>query len=353
MVKYSYLFCLFWLLVSCSGKKESDVVSVDLNATVPHIAYSTFVKAVDNLDLHITDSLPINGVERLYVDEGKIFVKDSGREGILIFDEQTGLLIHRVVPFGEAPEEVKSMGAFCLDMYHHLICIFDKGDMAVKMYDYSGRYVTSYATDMFFIDMVKLDEECMTYFYPIYTNGEQYAGIWTADSLNRLKKQQYNRVTEDCKFHYFPMMYNRGDTCVYYYDRNWDEISVVTVDSCSRLYRFDLQQKIPLTLRGRRDIRPQDLDGCSIMQHFAYSDRFVLLSFHTFCKDDMMKENITWMLLDTQTGEQTLSKHLVNDLLPTDTKDSYSALFYKDNHTWIRVDDSEENRIRLQVLHLD
>ena len=50
-----------------------------------------FVKSVENLDLHITDGLPITGVERLYFDESKIFVKDSGREGILVFDKEAAI----------------------------------------------------------------------------------------------------------------------------------------------------------------------------------------------------------------------------------------------------------------------
>lgn len=51
-------------------------------------------------------------------DESKIFVKDSGREGILVFDKGSGNLLKRVNPFGEGPEEIKRISSFCLDTYH-------------------------------------------------------------------------------------------------------------------------------------------------------------------------------------------------------------------------------------------
>lgn len=85
----------------------------------------------------------------------------------------------------------------------------------------------------------------MTYFYPIYAE-EQFYGIWSSDSLNQLKKQVSSHVTKECMFHYFPMLYNMNDTCVYYYDRNWDEISVVTSDSIQTLYSLGVKQRIPL-----------------------------------------------------------------------------------------------------------
>lgn len=160
---------------------------------------------------------------------------------------------------------------------------------------------------MFFIDMAKLDKNSMTYFYPIYAE-EQFYGIWSSDSLNQLKKQVSSHVTKECMFHYFPMLYNMNDTCVYYYDRNWDEISVVTSDSIQTLYSLGVKQRIPLFKKGIRDITPQELDGYAILHNFAYSNNFILCSFHTFDKNDIRKKNITWVLLDTRTGKVTISK---------------------------------------------
>ena len=350
MKKYSYIFYYFLLLVSCENTDKQNTIDIDLSKTDSCIAYSMFVKSVENLDLHITDGLPITGVERLYFDESKIFVKDSGREGILVFDKGSGNLLKRVNPFGEGPEEIKRISSFCLDTYHKKICIFDQSDMKVKMYDFSGKYASSYPTDMFFIDMAKLDKNSMTYFYPIYAE-EQFYGIWSSDSLNQLKKQVSSHVTKECMFHYFPMLYNMNDTCVYYYDRNWDEISVVTSDSIQTLYSLGVKQRIPLFKKGIRDITPQELDGYAILHNFACSNNFILCSFHTFDKNDIRKKNITWVLLDTRTGKVTISKKLKNDLMAEDEIEN-NSLFYMNNYTWLRVDDSFEDLIRLKILHL-
>lgn len=338
------------MLMSCKNAEEQTVIDVDLSKTDSCIVYSMFVKSVEEMYLHITDSLPINGIERLYFDEGKIFVKDSGREGILVFDQESGNLLKRVNPFGEGPEEIKRISSFCLDTHYKKMCIFDQGDMKVKMYDYSGKYLSSYSTDMFFIDMAKLDRNSMTYFYPIYSE-EQFSGIWSSDSLNQLKKQVSSHITKECRFHYFPMLYNMNDTCVYYYDRNWDEFSIVTSDSIQTLYSLGIKQGIPLHKKGMSNITPTDLDGHAILHNFAYSDNFILCSFHTFDKNDMRKKNITWLLFNTRTGKKTISEKLKNDLM-SESKIENNSLFYMNDSTWLRVNDSFEDLIRLEILHL-
>ena len=64
-----------------------------------------------------------------------------------------------------------------------------------------------------------------------------------------------------------------------------------------------------------------------------------------------MKKNITWVLLDTRTGKVTISKKLKNDLMAEDEIEN-NSLFYMNNYTWLRVDDSFEDLIRLKILHL-
>lgn len=87
-------------------------MEIDLSKTVPSIKYSTFVKNIEYVDLHLNDSLPIYGVENLYLDENKIFIKDRKSEGILIFDAITGKLLKRITQYKEGPEEIKIIGAF-------------------------------------------------------------------------------------------------------------------------------------------------------------------------------------------------------------------------------------------------
>ena len=103
--------------------------------------------------------------------------------------------------------------------------------------------------------------------------------------------------------------------------------------------------------KGIRDITPQELDGYAILHNFACSNNFILCSFHTFDKNDIRKKNITWVLLDTRTGKVTISKKLKNDLMAEDEIEN-NSLFYMNNYTWLRVDDSFEDLIRLKILHL-
>lgn len=348
---YAACCCILFAWTSCHQADDGKVIDVDLNVAEGEIAYSRFVESVDDITLWLPDSLPVNGVERLFFDDHKVFMKDSGGEGIFVFDEETGKLLSRLDAFGEGPEDIKRIGAFCLDTYHKQMCIFDKGDQKQKMYDYEGNYVSSVPFSPFVLDMVKLEENSMTYFYPIYAGGGQPEGVWICDSLNRFEKQIDSHVTEDCKFHYFPMMYNWNDACVYYYDRNWDELSIVTADTLQLLYSFALRQSIPLSMKGMRNLSLQDLEGYAILHYFAYSDHFLLMNFYTFHQEEPDGKDMTWLLFDRRTEEKLVSKSLKNDLRPSNEMEGY-LLFYKDDHTWVRVDDSSDDGIRLELLHL-
>ena len=351
MKKYTWIIYFFILLPSCIGIKNQNSVEIDLSKTVPSIKYSTFVKNIEYVDLHLNDSLPIYGVENLYLDENKIFIKDRKSEGILIFDAITGKLLKRINQYKEGPEEIKIIGAFCLDTYNKQLCIFDKGDMKIKLYDYSGDYISSYVVSDFFIDMAKLDKNSMTYFYPIYTDNEQKEGIWTLNSLDKTVIHLDSSITENCRLHYFPMLYNNNGSMVYYYDRNRDKLSLVTFDKMENMYSFDIRQRIPIEKMGLKDITPQILDGYSILHNFACSENYLLLSFQTFDKQNIAKKNIKWVLLDRKTEEIIISEHLDNDMAQ-EVIDNH-LLFYLDDHTWIKVDDmTNDYLIRLQLLHL-
>ena len=115
MKKYNWIIYFFILLPSCIGIKNQNSVEIDLSKTVPSIKYSTFVKNIEYVDLHLNDRLPIYGVENLYLDENKIFIKDRKSEGILIFDAITGKLLKRITQDKEGPEEIKIIGGLWLD----------------------------------------------------------------------------------------------------------------------------------------------------------------------------------------------------------------------------------------------
>lgn len=345
-----YLFCCLCLLSACHKTNLSGSIQVDLTKTEEAINYSSFVDSTVIVTFELNDSLPINGISGLFFDEGKLFVKDSGQEGILVFDEKSKQLLVRLNAFGEGPEEIKRIGAWCIDSYQKHICIFDKGDMKLKEYDYSGNYISSLPMEYFLLDMVKLEKEDMVCFYPIYAGHEQPEGVWL-DNMGHFKKSLSSHVTESCRFHYFPMMYNWNGSSAYYYDRNWDELFLVTSDTLRPMYTFDVKQAIPLSVKGMRDLTPTELDGRSIVHQFACSDSFILFSFHTFHQSNMMSKDITWMLFDKRTGKVSVSKFLRNDLCVGDKIKGY-ALFYKDDHTWIRVDDTLDSVIRLEYLYL-
>ena len=68
------------------------------------------------------------------------------------------------------------------------------------------------------------------------------------------------------------------------------------------------------------------------------------------------KKNVSFPKVETfrfadYTGKVTISKKLKNDLMAEDEIEN-NSLFYMNNYTWLRVDDSFEDLIRLKILHL-
>ena len=82
MKKYNWTIYFFILLPSCIGIKNQNSVEIDLSKTVPSIKYSTFVKNIEYVDLHLNDSLPIYGVENLYLDE---YLSKTGNRKVFLF----------------------------------------------------------------------------------------------------------------------------------------------------------------------------------------------------------------------------------------------------------------------------
>ena len=75
------------------------------------------------------------------------------------------------------------------------------------------------------------------------------------------------------------------------------------------------------------------------------------MNFYTFHQEEPDGKDMTWLLFDRRTEEKLVSKSLKNDLRPSNEMEGY-LLFYKDDHTWVRVDDSSDDGIRLELLHL-
>lgn len=111
------MLCCLFLLAACQKKNSSVPIHVDLTKTEHSINYSSFVDSTAIVTLELSDSLPINSISGLFFDEGKLFAKDSGQEGILVFDEKNGKLLARLNAFGEGPKEIKRIGAWCIDSY--------------------------------------------------------------------------------------------------------------------------------------------------------------------------------------------------------------------------------------------
>jgi hypothetical protein len=295
------------------------------------------------------DTCLLSGIRKMFVDEDTLFVWDSRREGVFVFTGR-GDFITQINPRGNGPEEFVSLSSFTVDPVLNHVCIYDMSSLKIVKYTYQGDFVKTYRTDSLYTrDFVVTDGEDNLFFFPVYA--EKYStGVWLADTNGVTKKIYRDDVPKDDQFGTGSACINRSDKGVYYYDPNRDDFSCITKDTMTQLFRFNLKQKVPYSVRTIRDVTGKDLMGYATMSNFTNSDNHLLLSYCIY--DEKLANKYKWVLFDKSTAQVTCSWHLVNDL--DDIQSDSNELYYLNDSTWCRLLDSEADdcNLHLQILHL-
>lgn len=343
---------LISLLSSCrSDKLDNKRIVIDLMETEESIRYSSFVDSVSYLTFHF-DDIPIAGIEKIYKKDGYYYIWGEQSAGIFIFNE-SGRLYSHINCYGEGPEEFRMISSFSVVGTTGDVCVLDYASQQTKYYSKEGTFKYSIPFADWSIDIAPLSEDCIVFLSPFYAPEGEASGIWVADGQNRKIKQLSDDVTENHKFYYYPMTYNRSDSCLYYYDRNWDYFSRISEDSMEVMHQFHIEQKLPASLMGDIHAPLTSLNGYAICDRFLYSPSRLLLSYCIFNYTDK-SDNRThvWGMLDNRTHQIQLAKNLHNDLDGMGV--TSNQFFHLDNQTWAYVCDNEEDSfdIRLQLLHV-
>ena len=337
---------------SCNERKEEGNISIDLNDFEEEIKYSSFVDSISYFTFQFDEDNLMGNVKRIYRWNDYFYIWASHRSGIFVY-HKCGKLITHINSFGEGPKHFREVSSFTILPSSGDIFIHDYASQKMLQYNKNGQFIEATPCPYWCMDILKFDLESTIFMSPMYGGNENPSGIWMTDTNNKIVKYLNNNVNENHKFYYYPNMYNLSGNHAYHYDRNWDEFSIILKDTVQSIYRFHLEQKIPLHLTKNPQVTPPELDGYGICDNFSYSSSYLLMDFCRFAYNNN-KENryYVWVLVNNETKDVRLAKELYNDI------DSVSInnrlLFYLDNHTWARVcdEDSENLQIRIQVLHL-
>lgn len=340
------------LLLSCHSVSDDGVIGIDLNDAGDRINYSSFVDSLSYITLHMDEDTHIGEVNRIYKRGDFFYVWGTHGSGILVFDS-AGKLYSNIKAYGEGPEDFRDISCFSVVSATGDVCIMDYASQKLKYYGMDGSFKFSTPCPHWSVDIVSLDMNRTIFVSPFYLGENNAKGIWLSDGADADIRRLSDNVTSEHRFFYFPMTYNMGDTCFYYYDRNWNSFSSVSEEGLQLIHQFDVKQKIPSSLMGDTNGVPSRLNGYTVCDRFAYSPSRLLLS---YCQFDYANNgdnrSYVWALVDNSTGHVELARELYNDL--DSVRIDTHSLYYIDEMTWARVcdEDAESFDIRLQLLHL-
>ena len=349
-----YLFfaiLLFSLLLSCQNNYNNRNVVINLNEAEARLEYSSFVDSISYLTLYLDEEQHLGNIERLYKRGDYYYVWGTHKSGIYIFDVKGNLHSH-IDAYGEGPYNFLDISSFSVVLSTGDICVLDYASQKLKYYGMDGRFLYSEPCPHWSVDLVVPEPNYKIFIAPFYISDNNPTGIWVSGENNTLLKYLRNDVSPKHKFYYYPMTYNIGDLCFYYYDRNWNYFSSISNNEINILYRFDLKQKIPTSLMDRVE-NEQMLNGYAICDKFAYSHSNLLMLFCRFnYKQNKDECTYIWAMIDNDNKGLKLAYDLYNDL--DSVKINNKELFHIDNMTWARVLDekTEDFNVNLQLLHL-
>lgn len=330
---------------SCGRPVENDRYEIDLEKTVASIPYSLFVDSVSYITLNTNDSCIMSGVDRIYLADDLLFVKDSKNAGVLIFDLK-GDLLEQINYYGNGANEFTSINAFAIDKYAKKVCIYDINTGKINRYTYDGLFSGSIKIDNIVRDFAIIGDARYLFIMPSYREGMPH-GVWIADSLNHIRKELLSDVPQEYEFEFLFTQYNMSDDRLYYYDRNWDVLYKVNSDTAVVSRKFDIKQVLPEDVKKKSEPSFGELNGHAMMANFSISPDFLMLTYYSF------EENpFKWVLIPKGSRTPIVSKRLKNDIDSIESSQEY--IFFLNDSTWCRTLDPSESdcNITLQLLHI-
>lgn len=347
--KVSVVILLSIIQFSCQSVDNEDKIIIDLDEIEERLEYSSFVDSVSYVTLQMKDDAYIGGLERLYKWGNFYYVWGTHRSGIFIFDASGKLYAH-INSFGEGPESFRMISSFTIVKSSGDVCIMDYASQKMKYFTKEGDFRKSVPCPYWSVDIAAFNPDNVIFISPFYAGEENPNGIWMTDMDKISIRHLRSDVMSNHQLYYYPMTYCWGDTCIYYYDRNWDYLSSISPNGMKFICQFDVKQKIPASMIPIVNNDPFRLNGYAICDKFVYAPTCVLMLFCKFGKEG--KRSYIWAMLDMNEKQINLANDLYNDL--DDVLINSRNLFQLDESTWARVFEEEDDNfnVKIQLLHL-
>ncbi len=230
------IFLLLSVITSCKSNPSQEAENSIVWKVDPHTKLSSYIDSVEYIVLETHPDGLFNMIEKLIVQDDKIFILDfRNRNQILVFDA-TGKFLFPVGALGRAPGEFLETRNFTVDSNH--IYIIDNYQSRLLLYDLNGAYIETKQLPGVFYDIA------------ILGNGD-YMFNWQPLKDLPVKKENKITITDknlNMKKELLPT--NESDCCnlskLYFFTQNDDNIVYHTLLS-DTIYLFDRHDAFTLS----------------------------------------------------------------------------------------------------------
>lgn len=332
--------------ITACNNVDKNHLSINLDNTTDTIRYSEFAKSLDYIQLDTKDSCLISNIKSIYMDEDTFCLLDKRGAGIFVFTS-TGEFVCQINYFGQAPHEFIDITSFTIDPYLNQICIWDVGSRSIKKYTYKGAFVEAYRTDALIRDFMVFQDKKNLFILPFYSKECPYC-IWIEDQNNQVIKNFNYPKPQNDQFEFISTYCNKEVNSLYYYDRNYDQISYITPDTLYSVYSIDLKQRLSNDLRAKNPASIK-LENFAMMWNFSFSPKYLLMNYYYYGQEKPYK----WVLLNRNTNITEIANDIINDIDSVQTETQ--SIFFLNERTWCRaIESTDPNNcnITLQMINL-
>lgn len=145
-----YIIGIFLCFYSCSkpkpiSQKGTKYVKVKVNVFDNHKILKTQIKENYIVKLETNNDCLIGDINRLRVDDDRIFILDSKISEKLFVFNKSGKYLFNVGKKGQGPGEYYSINDFFIDKKEKKIIIYDANQRNLHYYNWDGKYVKTHS----------------------------------------------------------------------------------------------------------------------------------------------------------------------------------------------------------------
>ena len=139
-MKHLLSFLLIAILSCCNSKpsvKPFKSYLFDLEKTKVSYKVKDLFKSMDFIKLETGDGFLLSDITKIEIDDDKIFIQDSDKKNIFVFDT-TGRHLTNLVSIGKGPGELTTAYFFAIDKLNDHIYVADPWSRKMIKYSYDG-----------------------------------------------------------------------------------------------------------------------------------------------------------------------------------------------------------------------